>query len=188
MAFIPNLFSNSVTVYESAGGGVVLENLPEGRIIGHEAGFLGPAHGTWNWQTYINIGPSGLNGPGCFIANSLGSSVDRLYLSNFTLSPPPGFPGPAGTRVFTQGPVGTTFSNPSDVCIDNMSGLYNANVVGFTNNKVACDASFGAGVPSVLVASYPGAGKCVAYDYNSPAFFSEVSVGGCDFLQTYYDQ
>jgi hypothetical protein len=188
MAFIPNLFSNSVTVYESANGGVVLENLPDGRIIGHQSGFLGPGRGTWNWQSYLTMGPAGVDGPGCFIANSLGSSVDRFYLSNFTLSPPPGFLGPPGVRIFTHGQIGTTYSNPSDVCIDNMSGLYDVNFAGATNNKVACDPSFGAGVPSVLVASYPGLGKCVAYDYDSPAFFAEVAVGGCDFLQTYYDQ
>jgi hypothetical protein len=187
MAFIPNLFSNTVTVYESFGG-AVYENWPEGRIISHQDGFLGPSGGTWNWRSYLTIGPAGVDGPGCFIANSLGSGVDRLYLSNFTLSPPPGFLGPPGVRIFTHDPVGTTYPNPSDVCIDNMSGLYDVNVAGITNNKWACDPSFGAGVPSVLVASYPGLGKCVAYDYGSPAFFSEVAVGGCDFLQTYYDQ
>jgi hypothetical protein len=109
-------------------------------------------------------------------------------MSNFTLSPPPGFPGPAGTRTFTHDPVGTTYPNPSDVCIDNMSGLYNINVAGLTNNKTACDVSVGAGIPSVLVASYPGLGKCVAYDYNSTALFTETSIPGCDFLQSYYDQ
>ena len=85
-------------------------------------------------------------------------------------------------------PIATTYANPSDVSIDNMSGLYNVNLVGTPINKRFADIGLGGGVPSVLVVSYPALGKCVAYDYNSPAFFSEVSVPGCDFLQAYYDQ
>ena len=104
------------------------------------------------------------------------------------LSPPPGFPGPAGTRVFATAPVFSAFQNPSDVSIDTMSGLYNFNVVGLTANKGVIDPSVGGGVPSVVVVSYPAQGKCVAYDYNSTAMFSEVSIPGCEFLQSYYDQ
>jgi hypothetical protein len=184
LAFIPNQFSNTVSVYESAGGGTVFDNLPEGRMIAQEGGFLGPARGTWNWRTYINF----TNHPGCFIANTLGSAVDHFYLNNFTLSPPPGFPGPPGIREFFRNPVFSAYPNPSDVCIDNMSGLYNINVAGVTNNKGVIDPSIGGGLPSVVVVSYPSAGKCVAYDYNSTAMFSEVTIPGCEFLQTYYDQ
>jgi hypothetical protein len=183
MAFIPCLFGNSVNVYESSGG-AVLENLPNGRMVATEGGFLGPTRGTWNWQSYINL----FTGPGCFVANSIGSNVDILYLSFFTLSPPPGFPGPAGTRTFIKSTVASQFSGPADISIDNMSGMYNFNVVGFTNNKATCDPSLGAGVPSVIVVAYPSIGMCVAYDYNSPAFFAEVSVPGCDFTQAYFDQ
>jgi YVTN family beta-propeller protein len=187
MAFIPNVFSNSISVYES-NGGAVLENNPQGRVIATQTGFLGPARGTWNWVSVLTLGPSGTNGPGCFVANTLGGSVDRIYLFSFTLSPPPGFPGPPGTRNFVVDPVASTFSNPSDVSIDNMSGLYNVNVVGTPINKRFADMGLGGGAASVLVVSYPAQGKCVAYDYNSPAFFAEVQVPGCDFLQAYYDQ
>jgi hypothetical protein len=184
MAFIPNVFSNSVSIYESSGGGTVFENLPEGRMIAQLGGFLGPARGTWNWRTYINF----TNHPGAFIANTFGGTVNHLYLNNFTLSPPPGFPGPPGIRDFQSPVVFSAFGTPSDASIDNMSGLYNVNVVGITNNKGAIDPTVGGGIPSVIVVSYPSLGKCVAYDYNSPAFFSEVTVPGCDFLQAYYDQ
>jgi hypothetical protein len=184
LAFIPNFFSNSVSIYESAGGGPVFENLPEGRMIATVGGFLGPQHGTWNWRTYINF----TNHPGCFIANTAGSSVESLYLNNFTLSPPPGVMGPVGIREFVTASVFTGFSNPSDASIDNMSGLYNINVVGITNNKGVIDPAVGGGIPSVVVVSYPSVGLCVAYDYNSPALFTQVDVPGCDFLQSYYDQ
>jgi hypothetical protein len=186
MAFIPNLFSNTVSVYESAGGLVVLENLPEGRMVATPGGFLGPGRGTWNWQTYLTITGGG---PGALIPNTLGSSVDTLFLQSFTLSPPPGIPGPAGTRVFTHAPVFTSGGqNPSDVSIDNMSGGYNWLGFGLNNNKGIIDTSVAGSIPSVVVVSYPSLGQCVAYDYNSPALFSSVNIPGCDFLQAYYDQ
>ena len=59
---------------------------------------------------------------------------------------------------------------------------------GVSNLKGLCDPSLGGGAPSVVIVSYPSSGLCVAYDYSSPAMFSSVTVGGCDFLQSYYDQ
>ena len=116
MAFIPNQFSNSVSVYESAGGGVVFENLPEGRMIApRSAGFLGPARGTWNWQTYINITLASMAQAASSRTRS-GRASTSSTCTNFTLSPPPGFPGPAGTRESSRKARSfSAFTNPSDV-------------------------------------------------------------------------
>ncbi len=188
MAYVLCQFSNDIHIYESSGG-AVLENQPNGRMIKQVGGFLSPKRGCWNWISYIGATTE----LGVFVANGNGSTVDELTLFNFTLSPPPGFPGPQGRRdfhIFKQfnGTSIAGTASPSDVTIDTMSGLYNVNVVGVTNNKGVVDPTIGGGAPSVVLVAYPGSGKVVSFDYNTPAILGSASVPGCDFLHTYYDQ
>lgn len=190
MAYVFNYFGNTVTVYESAGG-AVLENLPNGKVIKTISGFLGPKSGCWNWQSYIAAGTQ----PGVMVANALGSTVDQMTMYNFTLSPQPGFPGPPGRRDFNilsqfSAPTVVNAAQPTDVCIENMSGLYNVNAAGVTNNKGVVDngATGSGATPSVVAVSYPGAGRIVAFSYGSPAILGSVVVPGLDFIHTYYDQ
>ncbi len=190
MAYVFNYYGNTVTVYESAGG-AVLENLPNGKIIKTVSGLLGPKAGCWNWQTYIG----GSTQPGVMVANTLGSTVDQITMYNFTLSPQPGFPGPPGRRDFNtlsqfSAPTVVGSAQPTDAVIENMSGLYNVNLAGVTNNKSVVDAgATGSGaVPSVVAVAYPGAGRVVAFSYGSPTILGSVVVPGLDFIHTYYDQ
>jgi DNA-binding beta-propeller fold protein YncE len=195
MAFIVNRFSNNVTIYESDSPAVP-ENGLTGTVKATRGGFFGPARGTSNWQTFILVGGPGGTGsvePGCYIANTLGDRVDELTLQNFTLSPPPGFPGPAGQRTFrvqksyiSAGPVAG--APPSDVSIDTFSGLYNVGALGINNSKGLNDPAAGAGVPTFVIVSYPSLGLVGVWDYRSPVLRSTASVPGCDILQSYYDQ
>jgi DNA-binding beta-propeller fold protein YncE len=190
-AFIPNRFSNNVTIYESDSPAVP-ENSLQGVVKGNQAGFAGPRRGTWNWQTYIG----GTTEPGAFIANTTSNRVDELTMQNFTLSPPPNFPGPPGTRTYRilkslnatgLGAVGN--ASPSDATIDNFSGIYNFCAFGNNNNKALADPAQGGGIPSVVLVSYPAAGLVVTFTYGSGGIvLSSASVPGCDFLQSYYDQ
>ena len=190
-AFIPNFFSNNVTVYESDSFSVP-ENSLQGVIKGNRAGFQGPRRGTWNWITYIG----GSTEPGCFIANTQGARVDELTMQNFTLSPPPNFPGPAGMRTYRvlksldpSSLPGFNGARPTDVCIDNFSGLYNFCANGNNNNKALADPAFGGGIPSVVLVSYPSVGLVASFTFGSGGtFLGSSSVPGCDFMQTYYDQ
>ncbi len=190
-AFILNAFSNDVTCYESDSP-VVIENTLQGVVKGGITGLNLPRRGCWNWLSYIGA----TTGPGCFVANSGGTTLNQLCLNNFTLGPAPNFPGPPGTRAYVNvmtfdasniASIGT--AHPSDVTVDNHSGLYNINVAGLTNNKAACDPAAGGGVPSVIIASYPSAGRVASFSYTlGNTFLSSTAVPGCDFLQSYYDQ
>lgn len=187
-AFITGRFSNNVVIYESDSPAVP-ENTIQGVVKGSMGGLSGPTRGSWNWQSYIG----GTTGPGCFVANSTGGTVDEVILQNFTLSPPPGFPGPPGIRDYvinkqyqvTSVPGLGTSARPSDATIDVMSGK---GVPQVGNNKAAADPAVGGGVPSVVLVSYPAAGIVAAFDYVSPIVRGSASIPGCDFLQAYYDQ
>lgn len=192
LAFVTNFFEGTVTVYESDSFSVP-ENGPEGKEVAKIGGFDGPKFGTWNWQSYI----TGTNEPGCFVANTLGNEVSELTLFNFTLSPPPGFPGPPGRREFHIkksyngfAVPGVNNATPGDAAVDNHSGLYNVFAVGINNNKGIVDPVFtGSGAtPSVVLVSFPAAGVVAAFDYGSPTLFTSISVPGADQLVTYYDQ
>ncbi len=186
-AFVPNFFSNNVTVYESDSFAVP-ENSLQGVIKGNRGGFLGPRRGTWNWITYIG----GTTEPGCFIANTQGTRVDELTMQNFTLSPPPNFPGPAGMRTYrilktldVSNVAGFNNARPSDVTIDNFSGVPQA----AANNKALADPAFGMGIPSVVLVSYPSVGLVASFTFGSGGtFLAQASVPGCDFMQSYFDQ
>ncbi|MSR75923.1 MAG: hypothetical protein EXS14_10695 [Planctomycetes bacterium] len=190
-AFILNAFSNDITIYESDSP-VVTENTLQGVVKGGVTGMSYPLRGCWNWLSYIGA----TTGPGCFVANSGGTTVNQLCLNNFTLGPAPNFPGPPGTRTYqnvmtfdgSSNPnIGT--AHPSDVTVDNHSGLFNINVAGLSNNKFACDPSGGGGVPSVILVSYPSAGRVASFSYTvGNTLLSSTTVPGCDFLQSYYDQ
>jgi hypothetical protein len=190
-AYILNAFSNSVTCYESDSPSVP-ENGPNGLVKGTVTGFNLPKRGSWNWLSYIGT----TNGPGVFVANTGGTTVEQLCLTNFTLGPQPNFPGPPGTRTYlrattlsasTQQSIGT--APPSDVTVDNHSGLYNVNTAGITNNKSACDPNVGGGVPSIVLVSYPSVGRVASFSYSiGGTLLSTTQVPGCDFLQSYYDQ
>lgn len=190
-AYIMNAFSNDVTCYESDSPAVP-ENGANGLIKGTTTGFNLPKRGSWNWLSYIGT----TNGPGVFVANTGGTSVEQLCLTNFTLGPQPNFPGPPGTRTYVKATtlsastlpvIGT--APPSDVTVDNHSGLYNVNTAGITNNKAACDPNNGGGVPSIVLVSYPSVGRVASFSYAiGGTLLSTTQVPGCDFLQSYYDQ
>ena len=190
-AYITGRFSNTLAIYESDSPSVP-ENTMNGVVKQTLSGRSGPTYGCWNWQSYI----AGSTGPGCFVANSTGTTVDEVILQNFTLSPPPGFPGNPGMRDYitakqfqTTAVPGLNSQNPSDASIDAMSGLPVAaapNAAG--NNKGLADPSAGGGIPSVVLVSYPSAGVVAAFDYASPFVHGTVSVPGCDFMHAYYDQ
>ena len=187
-AFVINQFSNNVTIYESDSAAVP-ENGATGVVKATFFGFNGPRGGCWNWQTYIGATVE----PGCFIANGSASRVDELTMENFMLGPPPGFPGPPGTRDFRiqKQYIGTGVLNgefPSDCSIDTMSGLYNVPALGVNLNKGLADPSVGLGSPTFVLVSYPSAGLVGVWDYQSPSLRSMASVPGCDFMQSYYDQ
>ncbi|MAG59051.1 MAG: hypothetical protein CMJ83_22415 [Planctomycetes bacterium] len=193
MAFVLNAFSDTVTVYESDSP-TVPENGLMGIIKATESGFAGPRRGCWNWQTYIGLTVE----PGCYIANTTGTRVDEFTLQNFTLGPPPGFPGPPGTRIFriqktypSGGPLaGGPLMNasPTDVSIDTFSGLYNVLAIGPSNVKGLCDPAAGLGSPTFVIVAYASLGQVGVWDYQQPILRSTASVPGCDFLQSYYDQ
>jgi len=187
-AFIINRFSGSVTIYESDSPAVP-ENGLQGVIKATFAGFSGPAGGCWNWQTFIGLTTE----PGCFVANGGAPRVDELSLENFTLGPPPGFPGPPGQRNFrilkSYNSVGALANqNPSDVSIENLSGLYNVAALGVNLNKAVVEPTTGGGIPTFVLVSYPSAGLVGVWDYSGPALRSTASVPGCDFMESYYDQ
>jgi hypothetical protein len=187
-AFVTGRFSNAVVIYESDSPAVP-ENTIQGVIKGSVAGLSGPTRGSWNWQSYIGLA----TGPGCFVANSTGTTVDEIILTNFTLSPPPGFPGQPGQRTYitnkqfqaTQVPGLSSTSRPTDATVETMSGK---GVPQVGNNKAAADPAVGGGAPSVVLVSYPSAGVVAAFAYDSPILLGSASVPGCDFLHSYYDQ
>jgi len=191
MAYIYNFFDDTVTVFEEDSP-TAPENQPNGRTILQQTGFNAPRHGTWNWQSYIQ----GSFEPGCFVANSQGSSVDELTMFQFALSPIPGQGGLPGFRTFhilksyNGFLVGGGQASPSDCTVENMSGNFNVFAVGVSNNKGLVDPIFNgsASVPSLVLVSFPGSGLVGAFDYNSPALFGTVSVPGGDILTSYYDQ
>ncbi|NRA96567.1 MAG: hypothetical protein HRU14_10210 [Planctomycetes bacterium] len=188
LAFIINKFSDNVTIYESDSPAVP-ENGLTGLIKSTFSGFAGPSGGCWNWQTLIGTTVE----PGCFIANGGMPRVDELTMENFTLGPPPGFPGPPGQRNFRiqKSYVGAgvlASENPSDVTIDGMSGLYNVLAVGVNNNKALCDPGLGLGLPTFVLVSYPSAGLVGVWNYSNPSLRSTASIPGCDFMEAYYDQ
>jgi len=191
MAYVYNFFDNSVSVFEQDTP-VAQENGPDGKEIARIGGFQGPSRGCWNWQSYI----TGTFEPGCFVANSTGTTVDELTMFQFSLSPPPGFQGLPGFRRFhvlksyNAGLAGPGNAAPQDVSIDAHSGLYNVFTTGATNNKGIIDPVFNqsGGVPSLVMVSFPATGIVGVYDYNTPSLFGVVSVPGCDILTSYYDQ
>lgn len=188
-AYITNEFSDNVTVYGSDSP-VAWSTPPEGRLWTTQTGFQRPTHGCWNWRTYITL----TSEPGCFIANSAGTTVDELTMFNFLLEAPPGFPSPPPRRdhhilkSYASQQVGNNLGSPSDVSIDNHSGLFNSLVIGLTDDKGVCDPSIGNGVPSVVLVSYPAAGIVASFNAAAPQAIASASVPGCDFLQSFYDQ
>lgn len=193
-AFIVNYFSDNITVYESDSPAVP-ENTIDGVVKASIGGFEGPRRGTWNHMSYV-ANPIPWE-TGCFVANTLGTTVDEFTLQAFTLSPPPNFPGNPGTRDFhvrksynASTVQGIGNARPSDCALDNHSFLFNLNAVNpvFWNNKGVADQSLGGGTPGISLVSYPAAGIVVAFDFDSTAILGSTSVPGCDFLHTYYDQ
>lgn len=188
-AFVPCVFGNIVSIYESQSPAVP-ENGPQGLIKDQVGGFSAPRRGCWNASTFVTW----LDPMGCFIPNTTGTSAFEFNLTAFSLSPPPNFPGPAGTRQYQvtktlAAPFG--FQNPgapSDCAIENMSSLYNFLAVGINNNKALIDPSVGAGVLGAILVSWPSIGTVVAYERMTGAQVGTVNIPGCSFMHTYYDQ
>lgn len=186
-AFIPCSLSGNVVMYESDSPAVP-ENGIEGSVKGNIGGFSFPKGGTWNWLSVVNI-ISG-NGPGAFIVNAQGTSVSEVSMVNFTLSPMPGFPGPAGRRdylrrrEFAAGNVtGLPIrpdSRPSDASLNALAGW---NPMAGSGKGVADQ-----GIPANLLVSYPSEGVVASYDGTNGGLLATVSVPGCDLLHSWYDQ
>jgi YVTN family beta-propeller protein len=185
-AFILNEFSNTIDVYESAGGSE-LSNEPNGRILATGTGFLRPKRGSWNYQTYLGGPPVE---PGIVVANVAGTLVNEFTMFFFQLGPPPGFPGTPARRdmhvlrSFNASSVAPNAS-PSDATPDAMTAMPIAGA-----NRALTDpaANQGAG-PRALLVSYPSAGRIVVFDYaNGTSVIGSVSVPGCDFLHNMLSQ
>ena len=185
MAFITNFFDNSVSVYESDSPSNQVNNGPQGKIIDTQSGFQGPAYGCWNRWSNIGFIPVAM---GAYIANSTGTTVENRGATAFGLSPQPGFQGQPGFRTFSTVAVYSTNTlggaSPADCSVDAMSGLPTTK----SDNKFFAKADIqGGSVPSVLLVSYPAAGRVAAYDLNTPTLLGTVQVSG-SLLYSYYDQ
>jgi hypothetical protein len=184
MAYVPNFFANSLSVYESDSPLLTVNNGPDGKIIDTLGGLSGPSGGCWNRRSLIVFAPF----MGCYVASSLGTTVEERSAIAFGLSPVPGFQGPPGFRTFGTTAVFATnqiVGSPGDAVVENLSALG----LDITDNKSFSDADFAPnpGVPSVLMVSYPAAGQVAAYDLTSGAFFGSVAVPGT-LMYSYYDQ
>jgi hypothetical protein len=188
-AFIPCVFNNVVSIYESQSPAVP-ENGPQGLIKDQVGGFASPRRGCWNAQSFVTL----VNPMGCFVANTTGTSVSEFALTAFSLSPAPNFPGPAGTRQYQViknllAPPGfTNPGSPSDTAMENLSNLYNVNAIGINNNKLVIDPSAGGGAAGAVLVSWPSIGTVVAYERTTGAQLGTVNIPGCSFMHTYYDQ
>lgn len=183
-AFILNEFSNTVDVYESAGGSE-LSNEPNGRILATGTGFLRPKRGSWNYRTYL-----GNIQPGALICNVAGTLVSEFTMFFFQLGPPPGFPGTPARRdmhVFRSfnGGVVVPGASPSDASPDAMTAMPVAG-----GNRALTDPAVNMGPgPRALLVSYPSAGRIVVFDYaGGTAVVGSVSVPGCDFIHNILSQ
>ena len=184
MAFVTNFFGNSVSVYESDSPSNQVNNGPQGKVIDTLGGFQGPSGGTWNRWSNIGFTPVHM---GAYIVNSTGTTIENRGATAFGLSPQPGFQGQPGFRTFSTVAVystGAVNGSPADCTIDNLSAL--SAVIGDAKNLAKADIQ-GAGIPSVLLVSYPTAGKVAAFDLNTPSLLGTVDAAGTA-MYSYYDQ
>lgn len=151
-AFISNFFENTITIYESDSTNPQVLNGTNGVILENRPGFQGPSNGIWNQLAVPSAFGLG-GGPGCFIANSTGTSIDQLTMTNFMLAPMPGFMGPPSQRIFqtVQTITAPGQSPPSDITIEGMTRV----------NVMNCDLS---NPTRVLIGCYPGSGNVSSID------------------------
>lgn len=188
-AYVTNFFTNSVSVYESDSVSVMVNNGLNGKIFTEVSGFQGPSGGCWNRFSTPSLTPNVLI-QGAYIANTTGTTIQHLALVNFGLSPPPGFPGVPEFRTFqivNSYSTNTLTGAPGDVTIENLSGLSVPPLVGDNKVGASADLGGGSGVPSVLMVSYPAAGRVAAYDLPTGALFGSVATPG-SAIYSYYDQ
>ena len=159
MAYIPNTFSNTVTIFESDSPLLQVPNGFEGKVLEEKTGYLGPLKGQWT----RTLGAfNGIGAQGMYVPNSLGNSVTYMGMTFFNLGPAPGFVGPPPSRIFNNIAeyTGTGLNGgPTDCAAD------------------ATELIIAGGVTSLIV-PFPGSGQIASFDATTSILLGTVTVPG----------
>ena len=190
LAFIPNVFSNTREHLRVVGRRVVLENLPQGRMIATQTRL--PRPGARHRGTGpLTIG-SGRRSQRPRLLHREHARLERRppLLQSFTLSPPPGFPGPAGTRTFAARPGRVGLRDPERrEHRQHVGPLQHQRRRHHQQQGFAATRRVGGGVAERAASCRTRAsGSAWPTTTTARRSSAEVTVPGCDFLQAYYDQ